>query len=380
MKKNLAFICIVGIIFAIFNLISNPGFCSTDFIAYWSSSHILVSGGNPYDQTTLSNLEQSICPGLSTQGGAHLNTWNPPWLLLIFIPLGLLPYPIAALVWTFINTFLIGLSLIIFWQLSSHGENPRGILFVFLAGFVFIETLATITIGQITPIVMLSVILFILCIDHRLDFYAGSILLFALIKPQVTYFFILVVLIWIIKKRRWKIIAGFCITLFISLVIYWVIIPNWVSKYIDLLNSMPYYSLYTSTFGSFIDAVFHIKWFYLAGILLIFVIKPVLRIVERDGWFTAMNMSILVSLPLSPFGFSFDQIVILPAITQIISWLWAVPYSRKFTLPVSASLALVFFLDLGLHSIKNIENYWFFQIPILFFAIYFFTWKKSYAD
>jgi hypothetical protein len=380
MKKNIIFIFLLGIILTpLFQVVDlNAG--KDDFLAYWSAAHLLVTGGNPYDHSAMNSLEKSVRPELVSDGDFFLNAWNPPWLLLLFAPLGFLSYPIAVPVWIFCNTVLIGLALIISWRMCTGNESSKGILIVFVAGYLFGETIAYIAIGQITVLVLLGMLLSIWWLNHQKDILAGAILLFTLIKPQISYFFLLIVLIWIIQNRRWKVILGFVIALLSSLIIFWIIDPGWLNNYITLINSMPYTLIYTSTFGSFMASLFHTNIFYFSVLILIFCIKPLLRILEKAGWYTAMNISVLISLPLSPFGFTFDQIIILPAIVQIISWLWQRRFRIKTISLIIVSLLLFYAFVIKMLSINNLAYYWFFIIPVIFLPIYIIPWKIGYES
>jgi hypothetical protein len=326
----------------------------------------------------MSILQQSTSPERISQGDMVINAWNPPWLILSLAPLGAIPYPIAVMIWIFCNTLLIGLALIISWQMCAGTHSSRGILFVFIAGYFFGETISYLAIGQITVLVLLGMVLSIRWLDRQLDLLAGAALLLTVIKPQISYFFLLIVLIWIIQNHRWKVIEGFVIAASTSLILFWIIYPNWVNDYITLLSNLPYYSLYTSTIGSFMSSIFHIKIFYFSAIILIFFINPILRILKSDGWLTTMNLALLVSLPLSPFGFSFDQIVILPSIVQVIAWLWNRQFSMKTTAFIIGSLVLFYAFVINMLSISILEYYWFFIIPIIFLPIYIIPWKMSH--
>jgi hypothetical protein len=377
MKKNIIFIAILGILLTVLIQFSNFGTGQGDFLAYWSAAHLFVIGDNPYDQTAMATLQQSTIPERISRGEPVINAWNPPWLLLILAPVGILPYSIAFPVWIFCNTLLIGLVLLISWQMCRRTHNSREILVVFIAGYLFGETISYLAIGQITALVLLGMVLSIWWFDHQLDLLAGAILLLTVIKPQISYFFLILVLIWIIKHRRWKVIEGFVIAALTSMIIFWIIDPSWVKDYITLMNGLPFSSNFTSTIGSFFASIFHIKIFYFSAIILILLIKPILGILESDGWLTTLNLALIISLPLSPYGFSFDQIVILPSIVQIITWLWNHKIPTKTTTLIVGCLILFYAFVLAMLSINGLEYYWFFIIPIILLPIYLITWKMS---
>jgi hypothetical protein len=380
MKKNVIFVGLLGILLTVIIQFSNFGAGKRDFLAYWSAAHLFIYGDNPYDQTAMRALQQSTIPGIISPGDTVINAWNPPWLILIMSPLGALPYPLAFPIWTFFNVLLLGLIIIISWQMCGHARSSSGILIAFVASYIYGGTISYLAIGQITVFVLLGIVLSVWWLDHQADFLAGAVLLLTLIKPQISYFFLVIILIWVIKYRRWKVIEGLAIAVVTTLIIFWIFDPSWVKDYLMLITSLPFSSLYTSTIGSFFASIYHTNIFYFSPIILVFLIKPILRIQERDGWLTSVNLALLISLPLSPYGFSFDQIVIIPSIVQVISWLWNLQISRKCSIIIIGSLIIFYALVIRMLSISMLEYYWFFIFPFIFLVIYIIPWKMSRAS
>lgn len=380
MKKDIIFIVALGIILSIGISFYNPWKGGGDFLAYWSAAHLFVHGGNPYNQAEMSSLEYLIDSERFSVSTGLISAWNPPWLILILLPIGLLPYDIAIPTWIFFNTFLIGMALIITWKLCMGDQKSRGILFIYLAGFLFVETLSYLAIGQITSLVLLGIVLVIWLLGRDLDILAGIALLLTTIKPHISYFFILLLFIWIIQNHRWKVLIGFISAAIISMVIFWIFIPSWIKDYALLVGTLPYDSVYTSTIGNFISVKFNISIFKYSAVLLIFIIKPLSKLITKEGWLTTTNIALLSSIPLSPFGFNFDQIVILPAIVQIISWSSAHLVSRKSTIFVVISFILFDLIILIMTSINGLEHYWFFWIPLALLGIYLIVWKTRNAS
>ncbi len=89
MKKNLLFILLLSIILTASFEWFFRGAGRSDFIAYWSASHLLVTGGSPYNQAETAQLQQSINPDKSGQQESLISAWNPPWMVLALAPLGL---------------------------------------------------------------------------------------------------------------------------------------------------------------------------------------------------------------------------------------------------------------------------------------------------
>lgn len=378
-KKDIFFIIALGIILAIFIPLFNPGKGGVDLLAYWSAAHLFAHGGNPYDQAEMSSLESQTSPERFSDTSTLSNAWNPPWLILIMLPVGILPYPIAISVWIFCNTLLIGMALLITWKLCMGNQKSKGILLVYVVGFLFVETLSYLAIGQITGLVLLGIVLSIWFLNRNMDVIAGIALLLTTIKPHITYFFFILVIIWVIQSHRWKVFVGFLTAALISMLIFWIAIPGWVNNYILLINNLPYSQLYTSTLGSFINEKFNISVFKYSAVLLIFLVKPLLQVVKKDGWLTATNLALLISVPLSPYGFNFDHIIILPVFVQLIAWAFSAELSRIVMVFLAVSLVTINLIVGKLASMNGLEYYWFFWIPIAFLVIFLITWKMRDA-
>jgi NADH:ubiquinone oxidoreductase subunit 4 (subunit M) len=109
------------------------------------------------------------------------------------------------------------------------------------------------------------------------------------------------------------------------------------------------------------------------------VIKPLLQIIRREDWLTGANLALLVSIPLSPYGFNFDHIVLLPSIVQIIAWSSKNELPRKYTYFIFIGLIVINLIIAKMLSIDGLEYYWFFWIPIPLLGIYLFAWKTRNA-
>ena len=379
MKKDLLFIITLGIILAIFIPLFSPDKGRVDLLAYWSAAHIYASGGNPYSQAEMGQLERQTDPERFAKSDILSNAWSPPWLILIMLPVGVLPYTIAIPVWIFCNTLLIGVSLLLTWKICVGNRPSRGILVVYLAGFLFVETLTYLAIGQITSLVLLGIVLGIWLLDRNLDFLAGIAFLLTTIKPHISYFFLLLAFIWVIQNRRWKVLVGFLISALISMLVFWITNPDWIIDYLTLLNNLPFSRLYLSTLGDFMSVKFKLSIFNYSALLLVFLVKPLLQLLKAEGWMTATNLALLISIPLSPYGFNFDHVVILPAFVQLIAWASSDELPRKAIVFLAASLALIELIVGKMAMINGLEYFWFFWIPLAILAVFVIVWKMRYA-
>jgi len=368
------FVIFLGVILAVIIPNFAPGRGEQDFIRYWAASRLLVTGGNPYDGKELIELQNSTRPELSIKEGDIVEAWNPPWLLLTMLPLGLLPFNAAVPLWIFLNVLIIVVSLMISWQLSGGKDNQRLFVIVLGAGVLFGNTVILLRLGQISTLVLISFLIGFWLIQKGHDWLAGIILLIATIKPQLSYLVLFILLIWTLKYRRWKILVGMALSGIAAALFVWLILPEWLSIYIQTISRLPFSIIFTSTLGSFMSEVFGISIFKYMAILLLPLAFPLAKNVEKIGWFTTMNLALVISIPLSIYGFSFDQVVLLPAIVQMVAWITQGRFSSKVAIGIGIGTAATYALLLWMMSLKDLPYYWFFWISFLIMCLYLTAW------
>src|SRR5690349_8920024 len=78
-----------------------------DFIEYWTAGHFLVAHGNPYSLGEVFRFQRE----LGWQEPIPLIALNPPWILPLLAPLGLLhSYALAWLIWVAMLAFAVAIS------------------------------------------------------------------------------------------------------------------------------------------------------------------------------------------------------------------------------------------------------------------------------
>jgi hypothetical protein len=142
MRKTLLFVIIFGSLLALQAALTTSHVGEKDFLGYWSAAHLLLTGGDPYDPGALRKLQHSVRPEQVNKDAPPAIVWNPPWLILMLLPLGLLPFDLATLAWLFCNLVLVGLSLAMAWQSLAEGLGNRGFILALAAGFLYIGTLS----------------------------------------------------------------------------------------------------------------------------------------------------------------------------------------------------------------------------------------------
>ena len=172
---------------------------SRDFVVFWATGQQLIHHANPYDTQAMKQIEQAA--GLNASYKA-LYMRNPPWALPLALPLGLLGLRVGAFFWSFaIVGCLVG-SVRMLWQM--HGSPPNRLHWL---GFSFGPALVCAMMGQSTLFALLGYVLF-LRLYRSHPFLAGVSLWLCALKPHLFVPFGVVLLVWIVLSRSYKILAG----------------------------------------------------------------------------------------------------------------------------------------------------------------------------
>jgi glycosyl transferase family 87 len=190
-----------------------------DFTIFYAAATIVGegSGQKMYDGEAQYRVQKEFAGDIDSRRGP-LPYNHPPFEALIFLPLTLLPYRYAFLVWDMLNTVaLFGVSLI----LRRHLSVLRAIRpweFV-LGSMAFFPVFATLLQGQDSILLLLLFVLGFNALKIDADFSAGCWFALGAFKFQLVLPLILLVVFW----RRKRVAMGFvlvsCILALISIML-----------------------------------------------------------------------------------------------------------------------------------------------------------------
>ena len=375
-RFGLLVVLIILLILMLSRLRTSAG--EADLVVYWSASRLLATGGNPFDQTMLQSLQRTTRPNLAAQPGRIWAAWNPPGLLVVMLPLGLLSFDWAARVWLLCSMGLILMASIWTWRWSASSAHPRGLLIVLGSTLAFGQTLSCLHEGQITGLVLVGLVVGLWCLQAGHDRWAGAALLLATIKPQIVYFVLWLVALWIIRHRRWQVAVGMAGAAVACMSVLWLLFPGWVPAYVHLLTSHPsqMFIMSVATLGGLAYALWGTHLLRFAGVLLLPLTGAVLSLANSEGWLTTMNVALLLSVPLAPYGFNFDQVVLLPSIIQMIVWMWRGELARGWTWAIASGLLLMNIALLRMLLLPAFYNHWLAWLPLVLAGLYMLAWKQ----
>ena len=170
-----------------------------DFVIYWATGQELAQHADPYDKAGMGRIERTA--GFPESAGV-LFMRNPPWDLLLTLPLGWVGVQAGAVSWSLTLAVCLVIAVRLLWQL--HG-CPKGCLH--WIGISFIPALLCLLMGQTTLFALLGYVLF-LDLHGRRPFLAGVSLWLCALKPQLFLPFGVVLLAWILLSKSYRIVAG----------------------------------------------------------------------------------------------------------------------------------------------------------------------------
>ncbi len=176
-----------------------------DFVEYWAAGRLLLAGDNPYDPERIHELERQA--GRSDEG---ILMWNPPWALPLVLPFALLSVRTVHLVWLVVNLVLVAGCADLLWR-HFGGPASRRVV-ALLVACTFLPTYFALIAGQISPWLLLGAAGFLVLVRRGHDLAAGAAAVLLAVKPHLAYLFWLALLLWAIRQRRWRVLAGGTLT------------------------------------------------------------------------------------------------------------------------------------------------------------------------
>jgi hypothetical protein len=208
-------------------IVNNNNAGQRDFIQYWASGQQLIHGANPYDDAAIQVLERTAGYDLNY----HLTMRNPPVALFLALPLGLVGPNTGLVLWLLALLASLVASIRMLWTL--HGRPPDGL---HLLGYCFAPVMECLMAGQLGIFLLLGVVLF-LYFHKSQPFLAGAALLLCAAKPHLFLPFGIVLLLWVVVQKEYRILAGFCAALLAGCTLASSLDPHVWSQYSQMMRT-----------------------------------------------------------------------------------------------------------------------------------------------
>ena len=346
---------------------------TNDFIAYWAAARLLLNNGNAYSPVELFEFQRAVDSSMAVP----MLMYNPPWTLPLVLPFGRLDHDAAQLCWFLLHTVIIFLGSHFLWQ--HYAGNSTLSRAGWLALLAFAPIYFVLLIGQIGPVVLAGVIGFLLAVHRQAWFWAGACLALASIKPHLLYLLWIAVLLWLWRDRKWQVATGFAVAFAVLAAVPLFLDGQIYSRYLNLMSDraviLPMDWL-NPTIGMAVNELFGSNTMWLrwgpsvcGTIWLAYYWQK--NAIHWD-WSKELPLILLVSIVTTPYSWTFDYVVLLPALIQGVVWLSGLKICPP-TLWVSAiyltSCAILLF---GKIFVRN--DFWYFWLAPTLLVLY--LWSR----
>ncbi len=266
----------------------------------------------------------------------------PAFADVFALPVAWLPFPAARIWLAALLASLTALS-VFRWASGLDGKTDPSVLLILilltLSSYPGLEALYALQPGLIAGSLLAAAVAALAADQQQ---WAGCLLAFATIKPQVSLLLTLYLLVWALTswRERRKFAIAFLVMLLALSFAAMLIWPNWIVRWFQVVRSYPHYSkppLLPDLFGP-----------YLGGALLVLALATTAGFAwnSRRAPATSLRFGLCLSLLLAvttvtvlPEHAFYDQIVLLPGI-MVVARSWRAFWSRRisrFVLVVAAS-------------------------------------------
>ncbi len=296
-----------------------------DYIQYWAAGQQVAHGANPYDIAAILRVEQAA--GLD--GNSPKVTLSPPPILLLAFPLGFVGAKTGIILWMLVVLCALLASILLIWRLN--GSPPSGYHWL---GMAYPPAIACLMTGQISAFLLLGVVLFFYWHESK-PWLAGAVLVPCVLKPHLFLAVALVLLMWVVSRRAYRILAGFATALIACCALTTCLDRHAWSEYARLshANSVIHLRLPTlsSNFRFLVDANAVWLQFLPAALSCVWAVWYFRTRRARWNWLDHGLLVMLVAAVCAPYAFFFDETVLLPA---VLAGVYRAAGARRSLLPL----------------------------------------------
>jgi hypothetical protein len=322
-------LCFVLVIYSF--TLTDKSATERDYIEYWAAAQQVAHGANPYDVASILRIEQAA--GLD--GSEPKVTLSPPLILLLVFPLGFTSAKTGLILWLLVLLCCLLASILLIWRL--HGSPPSGYHWL---GMAFAPAIACLMAGQISAFLLLGVVLFLRWHKSR-PWLAGAALLPCVLKPHLFLAVAVVLLLWVISRIAYRILAGFAAALIASCALTLCLDRHVWFEYARLSQSNRILHVFVPSlscaFRFLID--YNAVWlqFLPAVLSCIWAIWYFRSRRDRWNWMDHGLLVLLVAAACAPYAFFYDETVLLPA---VLTGVYRAVAARRSLLPILLIFAI----------------------------------------
>ena len=316
----------------------------------WSPSYLLTHGMNPYGMGAPMQVVPSV--------------WMP-MIIGLWFPLGWLDSYEAANLWLLVNVVCAVVIVWLCWRVARASLAVFTILLI--AIFLFPPLLSHLMMGQLGVMVTLLYLLSAYLVKRGLFLPSGVLVAVALTKPQLSVLALPGLLIGLYYFGKRKAVLGFVVVCLAA--ILWLTIPLWLANS-AWLNDMLAIAQQTPTWLQ--PTLFRMLQIQMGewGLALWLMWAIVLFGINLAAWMkldppVAMCASLALTVLMSPYLWSWDFVLLIPAIVYVFSAVRR--HAARALIALGYAVAWGLMVTIRWTTDNSDERYWW--LPICLLAI-----------
>lgn len=237
-KKLLIFGIVILIFFIglaiIFNQIEGTRLRSDIYLRWYATVALLEEGRNIYDPLNAKEVNMIVygVPEISMKPGFYY----PANLLFLTVPLALMNYKTAHLVWTILGQIFYVLGIYAVIRTLKWPQRAISITLFLGLCLLFLPALQHAIWGQFNTIGVLCLGLSYLALSKDKYVLAGILVTGLTVKPHPYVLTIVLLLLWaLFQTWRWRFLLGFGLSAIVQWIITEMLQPGWVLAFFDAL-------------------------------------------------------------------------------------------------------------------------------------------------
>lgn len=240
----------------------------------------------------------------------------------LFAPFALFSIQWGAASWLLVNELLLILLIGYMIRRNKMRNSLSAVLAIALIVGVYLPTILVIGSGQYSAMMLILIMAVYLFLQAEIDWAAGICFSLLFIRPNPILLVFPVLLVWAIFNRRYRFILSSLLSGLVLLACSFWVHPNWINTWlyytIGKSGKINSYGLASQTlrglmfeFGSRLSNTTQLAWILSISVLTIMIATLVVVRKKDFQLDTLLALSVTTSLCISPYAWSYDQMILL---------------------------------------------------------------------
>jgi hypothetical protein len=287
-----------------------------NFLVPWLGARTFLQyGTSPYSDQATQRAQIIYYGRLAAADQDPLTLWLPFPVELFYFPIGLVPdYALARAIWMTLLEIALAILGYLSLQLTGLKQGRFFLPVIILFPLLWVYGIISLVSGSAAGFIALALAGFLLALRSEVDELAGGLLILLLSAPRLCGVLVFFIFLWIMARRRWRILWGFLMGLAVLLALSFLFIPDWFLPFLRGLIQHFTYDPGLSTirvFTSWSPVVgLRLGWVLAVGLLVVLFFEW-RNVFQKDFrvllWTACLTLSLtpLLGIPMDPKDYPF---------------------------------------------------------------------------